>query len=408
MAIINFCHICLQAFCVSVGIGLLSGLVTYLRYRSWDTKTLTPGNLPHYYIIIALMLPVIATLIVSLGQYKLVSQSSSIFPIVMASSCIASLITTIFYQYVLNPKINARHYYECGIKTLLIFCTLMTVATTLAIILSILFESIRFFSFVPLSEFIFGTHWSPHNAEGSVYGHFGAISLFLGSIIITVISLCISGPIGLFSAIYMTFYAPAKLRHILKPVLEMLAGIPTVVYGFFAIIFVAPMIRKTGALFGLSIATESALVAGLVMGIMTVPFISSLTDDVLTALPHSLRDGALGLGATFAETIRHVMLPAAFPGIASSFLLAMSRAIGETMLVVMAAGMSANLTLNPIEPVTTVTVQIVSILTGDQEFNTPKTLAAFALGLCLFIMTFILNYIAFRVVQRYRRLHEAH
>jgi phosphate transport system permease protein len=296
-----------------------------------------------------------------------------------------------------------------SVKVLLMGATALTALVTLGIILSILFESIRFFSMVPLTEFLFGTHWSPHSASpDQVVGHFGAIPLFLGSILITCIAMCIAGPIGVFAAIYTAFYASSRARNLIKPVLEMLAGVPTVVYGFFAIVLVAPWIRQWGLLLGLDIATESAIVAGLVMGIMIIPFISSLMDDVLYTLPQTLRDGSLGLGITYGETIKHAMLPAAFPGIASAFLLAISRAIGETMLVVMAAGMSANLTINPLQPVTTVTVQIVSMLTGDHTFDSPQTLAAFALGLALFILTFIFNYISQYIIKRHQSHHEGH
>jgi phosphate transport system permease protein len=308
----------------------------------------------------------------------------------------------------LSYKSPARIYLEFMGKAVLLLATLMTSLVTLGVVLSIIFESIKFFNVVPLTEFIFGTQWSPQASTDDVRGHFGTLPLFMGSILITCIALLVAGPIGLYSAVFTAFYAPPRIRHLLKPILEMLAGIPTVVYGFFAIVFVAPFVRKLGLILGIDIATESAIVAGLVMGVMIIPFISSLTDDVLYAQPQALRDGSLGLGATYEETIRLVLLPSAFPGIASAFLLAISRAIGETMLVVMAAGMSANLTLNPLQPVTTVTVQIVCLLTGDQEFKSPKTLAAFALGLTLFAFTFLLNLIAFRIVQNRRAKYESH
>ena len=213
-------------------------------------------------------------------------------------------------------------------------------------------------------------------------------------------------PLGMMSAIYLTQYAPAKLRAWVKPALEILAGVPTVVYGFFAALTVAPFIRNTGDVVGLSISSESAMAAGLVMGVMIIPFVSSLSDDVINAVPQSLRDGAYALGATRSETVRQVIIPAAFPGIVGSLLLAVSRAIGETMIVVMAAGLSANLTANPFQAVTTVTVQIVTLLVGDQEFDSPKTLAAFALGLLLFIVTLVLNVVALVVVRKYREQYE--
>jgi phosphate transport system permease protein len=257
-----------------------------------------------------------------------------------------------------------------------------------------------------LSEFLFGLEWSPQTAirEGQVgsSGSFGAVPVFAGTLLITIVAMCVSVPIGLMSAIYLADYADPRVRAVVKPILEILAGIPTVVYGFFAALTVAPAIRGFGASIGLDVASESALAAGLVMGVMIIPFVSSLSDDVMNAVPQSLREGSYGLGATKSETIRQVVLPAALPGIVGAVLLAVSRAIGETMIVVMAAGLAANLTANPLEAVTTVTVQIVTLLIGDQEFDSAKTLAAFALGLVLFFATLVLNVIALRVVQKYR------
>jgi phosphate transport system permease protein len=237
-------------------------------------------------------------------------------------------------------------------------------------------------------------------------GAFGAIPVFMGTLLISAIAMLVAVPIGLMSAIYLSEYASKRLRDIAKPLMEILAGIPTVVYGFFAALTVAPIVRDIGTSLGLDVSSESALAAGFVMGIMIIPFVSSLSDDVINAVPQSLRDGAYGLGATHSETIRNVVLPAALPGIVGSILLAVSRAIGETMIVVMAAGLAANLTVNPLETVTTVTVQIVTLLVGDQEFDSPKTLAAFALGLILFIVTLCLNVIALYVVRRYREQYE--
>ena len=230
--------------------------------------------------------------------------------------------------------------------------------------------------------------------------------LFAGTLLISFIAMVVAVPIGLMSAIYLSEFAGPRLRASAKPLLEILAGIPTVVYGFFAALIVAPFIRDSGSMLGLDVASESALAAGLVMGVMIIPFVSSLSDDVINAVPQSLRDGAYALGATQAETIRKVIFPAALPGIVGGILLAVSRAIGETMIVVMAAGLAANLTANPLEAVTTVTVQIVTLLTGDQEFDSPKTLAAFALGLVLFAVTLILNVIALTVVRKYREQYE--
>lgn len=237
-------------------------------------------------------------------------------------------------------------------------------------------------------------------------GLFGAMPLFAGTILISLIALLLAVPIGLLTAIYLSEYADTKVRATTKPILEILSGIPTVVYGFFAVVTVAPFIRHVGSLVGLDIASESALGVGLVMGIMIIPLVSSLSDDVISSVPQSLREGSYGLGATKSETIKKVILPAALPGIIGGILLAASRAIGETMIVVMAAGLSAKLSFNPIDAVTTVTVQIVTLLTGDQEFDSPKTLAAFALGLTLFVFTLFLNFIALKIVRKYREQYE--
>ena len=305
---------------------------------------------------------------------------------------------------------RARNAVETAIKVLLILCSSVAIVTTLGIILSVLFESLRFFNSVPLSEFLFGLEWSPQTAiradQVGSSGAFGSVPLFAGTLLISLIAMLIAAPVGLMTAIYLSEYANAHFRAITKPLLEILAGIPTVVYGFFAALTVAPFIRESGGYLGLDVASESALAAGVVMGIMIIPFVSSLSDDVINAVPQALRDGAHGLGATRSETIKKVVFPAALPGIVGSLLLAVSRAIGETMIVVMAAGLAANLTANPLEAVTTVTVQIVTLLTGDQEFDSPKTLAAFALGLVLFVVTLILNIIALHTVRKYREQYE--
>jgi phosphate transport system permease protein len=277
-------------------------------------------------------------------------------------------------------------------------------------VLSVLFESLRFFESIPFTDFLFGLEWSPQTAirEDQVgsSGAFGAIPLFAGTMLISFIAMLVAVPVGLMSAIYLSEYAGNKFRAAAKPVLEILAGIPTVVYGFFAALTVAPFIRDSGSIIGMDVSSESALAAGIVMGIMIIPFVSSLSDDVINAVPQAMRDGSLGLGATRSETIKLVIIPAALPGIVGGVLLAVSRAIGETMIVVMAAGLSANLTANPLEAVTTVTVQIVTLLVGDQEFDSPKTLAAFALGLLLFVTTLVLNVIALYVVRKYREQYE--
>ena len=314
----------------------------------------------------------------------------------------------------ITAPFRARHIVERVVKWVLVLCSLIAILTTLGIVLSLIFESIRFFQKVPVLSFLFGTHWSPQSAfEGAGADAssvnalaFGAVPLFAGTLLITVLAMMVAAPIGLMSAIYLSDYASSRVRAIAKPMLEILAGVPTVVYGFFAALTVAPFFRSFGEGLGLDVASESALAAGIVMGIMIIPFVSSLSDDVINSVPQSLRDGSYGLGATKSETIRRVVLPAALPGIVSALMLAISRAIGETMIVVMAAGLAANLTINPLEAVTTVTVQIVTLLVGDQEFDSAKTLAAFALGLVLFCVTLAMNVAALRVVQKYREQYD--
>jgi len=308
------------------------------------------------------------------------------------------------------PAMRARNAVERIVSVLLIVASTIAILTTIGIVLSLLFETIRFFGKVSPVEFLFGLDWSPQTAlrddQVGASGAFGAVPVLAGTIMITVIAMAVAVPIGLMSAIYMAEYATPRFRTWAKPILEILAGIPTVVYGFFAALTIAPIVREAGVSLGLDVASESALAAGFVMGIMIIPFVSSLSDDVINAVPQSLRDGAYALGATKSETIRQVVVPAALHGIIGSILLAVSRAIGETMIVVMAAGLAARLTANPLEAVTTVTVQIVTLLVGDQEFDSAKTLAAFALGLLLFVVTLMLNIVALTVVRKYREQYD--
>jgi phosphate transport system permease protein len=311
----------------------------------------------------------------------------------------------------INPEQRARTQFEKVVEVLLLASSMIAILTTVGIVFSVVFESIRFFHKVPFHEFVFGLKWSPQiaiNAEVSgSSGAFGAIPLFVGTLMIAGIALLVAVPIGLMTAIYLVEYASSKVRSIIKPLLEVLAGIPTVVYGFFAALTMAPKLKSFFEGFGVNgVSSESALAAGLVMGIMIIPFVSSLADDVINAVPRSLRDGSYGLGATKSETVKQVIFPAALPGIVSGILLAASRAIGETMIVVMAAGLAANLTANPLEAVTTVTVQVATLLVGDQEFDSAKTLAAFALGLMLFFVTLMLNIIALAVVKRFREQYD--
>lgn len=309
-----------------------------------------------------------------------------------------------------TPSRRMRKTVEALVKVILVLSSTVAILTTIGIVASLLFESMRFFSAIPVTDFLFGLKWSPQTAiradQVGSSGAFGAVPLFAGTMLISAIAMCIATPIGLFAAVFLAEYASPKARALIKPALEILAGIPTVVYGFFAALMVAPWLRSTGESAGFEVSSESALAAGLVMGVMIIPLISSLSDDVITAVPGSLREGSLGLGATKSETIRQVIMPAALPGIMGGLLLAASRAIGETMIVVMAAGLSANLTANPFQAVTTVTVQIVTLLTGDQEFDSPKTLAAFALGLMLFVTTLLLNVVALAIVKKFREQYE--
>ncbi|ODS00037.1 ABC transporter permease [Methyloceanibacter methanicus] len=307
----------------------------------------------------------------------------------------------------IRPELRARNIVERVMRGGLFLASTVAVLTTVGIVLSVLFETIHFFQFVSPFDFLFGTVWDPRFATvGKAEGQFGLLPLLWGTLFISAVALLVAVPVGLFAAIYMSEYAGSKVRAFAKPVLEILAGIPTIVYGFFALSVFGPLLRDLGFNIGLEISASSVLTAGIVMGVMIIPFVSSLSDDIINAVPQSLREGSYGLGATQSETIKKVILPAALPGIVGAVLLAASRAIGETMIVVLAAGIAANLTLNPLEPVTTITVKIVSQLTGDLEFNSPQTLVAFALGLTLFIITLALNVYALYIVRKYREQYE--
>ncbi|MEO1472986.1 MAG: phosphate ABC transporter permease subunit PstC [Pseudomonadota bacterium] len=310
----------------------------------------------------------------------------------------------------IGPSLNARTEIESGIQAALFLCAAIAIATTAGIVLSLLYESLRFFSEVGVFSFLFGLNWNAQTGAD-----FGALPLFYGTLMISFVAMCVAAPVGLFSAIYLAEYASERTRAAVKPALEVLAGIPTVVFGFFALLAVAPLVRSFAqAINGLPFVPDtllaaqptSALAAGLVMGVMIIPFVSSLSDDVIRAVPDTLRDGAYAVGATQAETIRGVVLPAALPGVTAALLLAVSRAIGETMIVVMAAGQRAQITADPTSDLTTITVQIVALLTGDTEFDSAKTLSAFALGLMLFLVTLGFNLIALRVVQAYREKYD--
>jgi len=342
------------------------------------------------------------------SQYKSLKLTSEISFYI--SIIIIMVLGSLYAVRKINIQFNAQDTIEKYIKYLLIFCSSIAVLTTIGIIFSLIFESFRFFSQVSLFEFLFSTEWYPfipiREGQAAAEGSFGAVPIFAGTFLVMIVAMCVAAPIGLLTAIYLSEYASQKVRKTVKPLLEILAGIPTIVYGFFAFVTVAPFVKSFGQSIGIDASPTSALAAGLVMGVMIIPFISSLSDDVINSVPQSLREGSLGIGANKAETIKKVILPAALPGIVGAFLLAISRAIGETMIVVVAAGTAANLTANPFENVTTVTVQIVVALIGDQEFDNPRTLSAFALGLVLFVITLSLNVLALRIVKKYRERYE--
>ena len=314
----------------------------------------------------------------------------------------------------IKHEFRARQPVEKAMTVLFFIAAMISILTTLGIVFSVIFESIRFFQIISFWDFITGTVWNPDTAfligagrgdEASV-PDFGSVPIFAGTFMITGIAMLVAVPVGLFAAIYMSEYASHTWRNRLKPLLEILAGIPTVVYGFFAAITISPLVVEAANAIGLHADYTNALTPGIIMGIMIIPFISSLSDDVIRAVPQPMRDGSLALGTTHSETIRHIVLPAALPGIVAAFLLGASRAIGETMIVVMAAGLRPNLTANPLEGMTTVTVKIVEALTGDQEFDSAFTLAAFALGLVLLIVTLILNIVSTIVIRKFRQRYE--
>jgi phosphate transport system permease protein len=340
----------------------------------------------------------------------MVAKSSAAAWAMVASAGLLSLALVAFARSRVSAAFRARHGVERMVLGLMIACSTIAVFTTIGIVLSLVFESIKFFRMVPLHEFLFGLRWEPQIAiradQVAGQGAFGVVPVLLGSVVIMLIALVVAVPIGLFSAIFLNEFATPRFRRIAKPVLEVLAGVPTIVYGFFAILVVAPFLRGTGAAAGIDVSPNTALAAGICMAIMLIPFISSFSDDALAAVPRSLSDGSLALGATRSETMLKVLFPAAIPGIVGGVLLAVSRAIGETMIVVMAAGIIAKLTANPLDTVTTVTVQIVTLLIGDTEFDNPKTLAAFALGMLLFVITLGINILALRIVRKYRELYD--
>jgi phosphate transport system permease protein len=374
-----------------------------LQVRSAEGRS---HSLPFYHgAFVALAAAVSAALVLAL--WRLLSGPISLAGALAAG--VVAIAAAVWASRQIARDFRARNRVEGALGLVLVLASVVAIVTTFGIVLSLLFESIRFFKDVPVTAFLFGTVWAPQaGVAGDQPGAFGALPLFWGTIFIgAIIAMLVAIPLGLLVAIYLTQYAAVAVRDVLKPVLELLAGIPTVVYGFFAALTVASAMRELGVAIGFADASgQSALAAGLVMGVMIIPFVSSMADDALVAVPLAMRDGSLAMGATLGETVRHVLVPAALPGIAGGILLAVSRAIGETMIVVMAAGMAAKLTVNPFDSVTTVTAQIVALLTGDQEFDSPKTLSAFALGMVLFALTLLLNIYALVIVRRHREVYE--
>ncbi|HEY0033310.1 MAG TPA: phosphate ABC transporter permease subunit PstC, partial [Devosia sp.] len=338
----------------------------------------------------------------SLRSFNLIT-----FLAVIGAAAVAGGIALFYARSRITARLRARNAVERAITLALLACSAVAILTTIGIVASLVTEAFRFFTFINPLDFFFGTVWAPNNAAtGNNYGSYGLLPLLVGTLMITAIAMLVAVPVGLMAAIYLSQYAHRHLRAVAKPIIEILAGIPTIVFGFFALVTVGPFLRDAGRLVGLSINATSALTAGIVMGIMIIPFVSSLSDDILNQVPRTLRDGAYGLGATKSETIRSVLLPAALPGIVGAFLLAVSRAVGETMIVVLAAGNSPVLRGNPFEPVATITVSIVNQLTGDTDFTGPQSLVGFALGLTLFVITLCLNVFALFIVRRFREQYE--
>jgi phosphate transport system permease protein len=367
-----------------------------------------------WFAFVWMAIPPLALSIVLAGLH--IAGLASVPTPILVSACLglaaASLIVSLSR---IQPGLRARNNVEKVIRWLLFTASAISIMTTIGIVLSIIFEAIKFFNMVGLWQFITGTTWSPDAAflagagrtgEEAAKAEFGSLPIFAGTFMITFIAMLVAIPVGLLSAIYMSEYASKTIREIAKPILEILAGIPTVVFGFFAAITVSPLIVRAAESVGLEAAYTNALAPGLVMGIMIIPFISSLSDDIINSIPQSLREGSYALGTTKSETIKQVLLPAALPGIVSAFLLGVSRALGETMIVVMAAGLRPNLTWNPLEGMTTVTVRIVDALTGDTAFDSAETLSAFGLGLALLLVTLMLNIISTIIIRRFKQQYE--
>lgn len=391
----------LSIFLILVLAPKLKSNIKNLRQESQinNTKKLRFSSLPIHYIYCFVLWSLAISVALALTPINFLAKSG----------LVAAFLAAIFFftRWLYQKKFNSKNHIESVSKLLLSVTAGIGILITIVTTVSILFEALKFFKFVSPLDFLFGTVWNPQmavTAEQSVgTSSFGIVPVFLGTLLITLIAMLVAVPVGIMAAIYLCLYAKAKVRDYLKPILEILAGVPTVVYGYFAVITIAPFFKTIFAFFGFEIASESALAAGFVMGVMIIPFVLSLTDDALNSVPQALKDGALALGSTKSEMIKKVVLPSAMPSIIGAIILAVSRAIGETMIVVMAAGLVAKLTFNPLDSVTTATAQIVTLLVGDQEFNSPKTLAAFALALTLFIFTFIFNIVALVVIKNYKK-----
>lgn len=388
-----------------VCLSIICGLVFFMSYYKARSFKERPASLPVYYGTISVMAS-FGFVLMSYACLFLFKVEQKM-PLVIFSAALGGLTA----WHWMTPGFRPQKFVEKVTRCFLGAAAFLSIFITIAIIFTLFFETIRFFNVISLREFLWGTQWNPQITYEDAnhtedYGLYGAVPLFVGTLLIMFIAMMIAIPVGLFIAIYTREYAKARTRNIIKPVIEILAGVPTIVYGFFALVAIMPLLQGFGERMGIEISPQSALGVGIVMGLMIIPYISSLSDDALGSVSQALRDHSLALGATPSETIKKVVIPAALPGIITAILLAISRAIGETMLVVMAAGLTANLTFNPLESVTTITVQIVSLLTGDQEFNSPKTLSAFALGMTLFLMTLVLNIISLHIARRYREKYD--
>ena len=378
-------------------LGYLLAARRAIAVSGGDSRTL--AALPAQYALNALLTIVIPALAVLIGGAMAGGGALTGWVVIgVALLCFAGALLQI------TPDYRARNHAETWIKLILMAASVIAILTTLGIVFSMIFETRNFFSQYRWQDFFLSTEWSPNFRGNSALG---ILPLLWGTLYISFIALVFAVPIGMFAAIYLSEYASPRMRAIAKPAIEILAGIPTIVYGLFALITVGPFLRDYfAAPLGFGESASSVMTAGLVMGIMLIPFVSSLSDDIINAVPQAMRDGSLGLGATKSETIRQVVLPAALPGVVGAILLAASRAIGETMIVVLGAGAAARLDLNPFEAMTTVTVKIVSQLTGDTDFASPETLVAFALGLTLFVITLGLNVLALFIVRKYREQYE--